>query len=106
MKLTKQQIGRLQLYSGCFFLLLTIIGTYLAMTYFFQLVSTGSQKVMLSWGEAQTDPPDLKIYGETMSSLMVLAHLYQITRVILWFISAMMVFLSVMLMLQGLANSK
>lgn len=82
-QITKKQIGKIQVRLGFILLILTGIGTYFVINQFYEFLSIGSQKVSTSWSEAQTVPIDLKIYGEAMSSLVIISFIYQTARYLL-----------------------
>ena len=110
MKLNKRQIGKIQICLGVLLILATIIGAYFVMTILFyqKNLATGASVMSEYWGEdaQQYDSLNLEIQAHSITGLILLSDIYNIGSYIFYLGCIIMIVLSFILILQGLANQK
>jgi hypothetical protein len=110
MKLNKRQIGKIQICLGVLLILATIIGAYFVMTILFyqKNLATGASVMSEYWGEdaQQYDSLNLEIQAHSITGLILLSEIYNIGSYIFYLGCIIMIVLSFILILQGLANQK
>jgi hypothetical protein len=111
MKITRQQIGKIQVAIGIIILITTLFGTYWVMNYYYLLLSNGGLNLATVWydvGSIQNEGSEqwLQTAAQSMTGNVLLAQIYQTTRYLFGLGAVVLGTLSITLVLQGLANQK
>ena len=102
------KIGKIQIIIGIILLLLVIIGTPISVkSYFYNPIVEGSTSMIEVWSSiSEGMNTSTLIPGHITSDLIILSATIRTSLVIFLSLSVMMFFLSIMFILQGLANIK
>lgn len=104
---TKEKIGKIQFYLGILLLLVTIIGSiFIIKNVYIGALVTGVEGTMATWGEVSQEINGtlIGVSGHVVSNVILQGQIVE-TTVFLYGASALiLIVLSIILILQGLAN--
>jgi len=108
MKVDTKKIGKIQITIGIILLLAVVIGTpvFYRLSFLNPLVE-GSTTIVETWGEISESMNETSILpGLVTSDFVLIGTIIKTSRAVFFSVSIMLFFLSIMFILQGLANIK
>jgi len=104
---TKQKIGKIQFYIGIILLLITIIGSFfIVKNVYFGTLINGVLKATAAWGDVgrEINGTSIGIIGHVISNNILQSQIIKTSLALFGACVLILITLSVMMILQGLAN--